>query len=328
MGLTICRVRFDPGGADAYEMTNSAQAKARGAMILASVWSPPAWMKTNDSTIGGSLNSSNYGDYATWLSNERIKFGDIDIVSIQNEPNNSVSYESCNWTALQMLTFCQSNAQNIGGNVMMPECYNFDVTYSDPVINDPTASPHIAYIGGHLYGASPFYYTNAIKNGKRVWMTEHYYNPVDIVTCMIMAKEINDCMDDNMNAYVWWYLKQPGCNLIDSGGSGSINAKGYIMAQYSKFVRPGYYRVDATYSPSIGVYISAYAGSNIIIVAVNQETNSMCENFIYLNGTVTSVTRWTTSSSKSLNNDGTITVSSNSFTATLDPQSVTTFVGS
>ncbi len=327
MGLTICRIRFDPsgpGGADNDEISNSIKAKARGAVILASVWSPPASMKDNTNTIGGSLNASSYAAYAAWLSNEKSSFGNIDIVSIQNEPNISVNYESCNWTAAQLQTFCQNNAQNIGGSVMMPEAYNFDVNYSDPTLNNSTSASHIAYIGGHVYGASPFNYTNAISKGKKVWMTEHYYDPDDIGTCMTMAKEINDCMDDNMNAYVWWYLKQPNCNLINSGGG--FNKKGYIMAQYSKFVRPGYQRVDATYNPSTGVYISAYKGSKVVIVAVNQGSSSVSQDFTFQNGTVTNLTRYTTSGSKSLNNDGTVTVTNNSFTAVLDAQSVTTFV--
>jgi len=326
LGLTICRVRFDPNGYDTDEISNSTKAKARGATILASVWSPPASMKDNNSTVGGYLKTSSYADYAAWLSNERVKFGNIDIVSIQNEPNISVTYESCNWTPTQLQTFCQNNAQNIGGSVMMPEAYNFDVNYSDPTLNNSTSASHIAYIGGHIYGASPFYYTNAINKGKKVWMTEHYYDPDDIGTCMNMAKEINDCMVNNMNAYVWWYLKQPACNLINSGGS--INKKGYIIAQYSKFIRPGYQRVDSTYNPVSGVYITAYKGENkVVIVAVNQGTSSVNLDFGFQNGTVSSLTRYTTSGSKNLNNDGTISVTNNLFTAALEAQSITTFVG-
>jgi len=27
-----------------------------------------------------------------------------------------------------------------------------------------------------------------------------------------MGKEIMDCLANQMNAYVWWYLRMPGCN--------------------------------------------------------------------------------------------------------------------
>ena len=324
MGLSICRVRFDPGGNDVDEKSNASKAKSRGAKILASVWSPPASMKSNNSTIGGSLNSSSYAAYATWLSNERSSFGNIDVVSIQNEPNISVSYESCSWTAAQLQTFCQNNAQNIGGSVMMPEAYNFDISYSDPTLNNSTSASHISYIGGHLYGGSPFTYTNALNKGKKVWMTEHYLNPDDIGTCLTMAKEINDCMTNNMSAYVWWYVKQPDCNLMNAGGS--LKKKGYTISQYARFVRPGYQRVDATYNPTGSVYVSAYKGSKIVVVAVNQGGSSVNLTFTYQNGTVTSVTKYTTSGSKNANNDGSINVTGGSFSTTLDAQSITSFV--
>ena len=42
---------------------------------------------------------------------------------------------------------------------------------------------------------------------------------------------------------------------------------------------------------------------------------------------VSTVAKYTTSSSKSLSNDGNVAVSGNSFTTTLDAQSITTFVG-
>ena len=74
MGLSICRVHFDPNGNDADDISNAAKAKARGATILASVWSAPASMKDNSSTIGGSLLPSSYAAYATWLASEKKIF--------------------------------------------------------------------------------------------------------------------------------------------------------------------------------------------------------------------------------------------------------------
>lgn len=42
------------------------------------------------------------------------------------------------------------------------------------------------------------------------------------------------------------------------------------MAQYSKWVRPGYVRIDATEQPASDVYVSAYKGDDkVVIVAIN-----------------------------------------------------------
>jgi glucuronoarabinoxylan endo-1,4-beta-xylanase len=325
IGLSICRIKFSYDSNFTDDMANATKAKARGATILASVWSPPPSMKSNGSAVGGSLNTASYAAYAAWLANARSTFGSVDIVSIQNEPNVVVSYESCTWTGAQLRDFCKNNAQNIGGSVMMPEAYNFDDAYSDPALNDATAASHVSYIGGHIYGGGLVTHSNAIGKGKKVWMTEHFYDPDDIGTCVTIAKEILDCLTHNMNAYVWWYVKTPNCNLISSGGS--LQKKGYTVGQFSKYIRPGYDRVDATYNPQGSVYVCAFKGARDVIVAINQGGSSVNQQFVIQNGSITSVTKYTTSGSKSLSNDGSITLSGGTvFSSTLDAQSVSTFV--
>lgn len=52
---------------------------------------------------------------------------------------------------------------------------------------------------------------------------------------------------------------------------GMISKRGYNMAHFSKFVRPGYVRIDATKNPEPNVYVSAYKGDNkVVIVAINK----------------------------------------------------------
>jgi len=331
MGLSILRVRIAPSSTEwpgwADEKANAQKAKARGAMILASPWSPPAALKTNNNTIGGELKSESYAAYANHLKTFCTYLGNVDVVSIQNEPNIEVDYESCNWTPAQLLAFCKNNASAIGKPVMAPEAFNFDKNYSDPILNDPTANAHVQYIGGHLYGATAYNYSNAITRGKKVWMTEKYFNPDDIATCITMAKEIIDCMYYNMNAYVWWYLRQPGCNLIEAGGK--LKKKGCTMGQFSKFVRPGYFRIEATYQPKTGVYMVAFKGKDQnVVVVVNQNKNKVSQSFSFKNDTVFSVKKYVTSDSKNINDEGTITCAVNSFSDNLDAQSITTYVSS
>jgi hypothetical protein len=158
-------------------------------------------------------------------------------------------------------------------------------------------------------------------------MTEKYFNPDDISTCITMAKEITGCMYNNMNAYVWWYLRQPGCNLIEAGGK--LKKKGCTMGQFSKFVRPGYSRIEATYQPISGVYMVAFKGKDHnVVVVVNQNKNNVSQSFSFKNDTVFSVKKYVTSESKNINDEGTLTCVGNSFTDNLDAQSITTFVTS
>jgi glucuronoarabinoxylan endo-1,4-beta-xylanase len=332
LGLSILRVRIDPWGVNNWkeEMDNSKKAEVRGAIIFASPWTPPSAMKTNNNTVGGSLKPTEYGNYATYL-NQFIDYmyeNDVTIsaISLQNEPNMKVDYESCDWSPTLLHNFCKDYSSAIRADVVVPEAFNFDFAYSDPILNDSVAASHIAIIGGHIYGSIPRKYDNALNKGKKVWMTEHYYIPDDRTTCITMAKEILDCMNCNMSAYIWWYLRQPECNLITS--EGEILEKGYIMAHFSKFIRPGYYKVKATWNPQSGIYVCAFTGEKSVIVVLNNKTVSISQQFEFQNNTTSKLIKYTTSNTKTLSNDGTIDVSGGSFSTELDPQSLTTFVSS
>ena len=328
LGLSIIRVEVRVEGQSAWgtEKANASGAKARGAKYaMASPWTPPASMKTNNNTVSGSLNAGSYADYAAYLKSFADYMGsDVDIISLQNEPNIQVTYVSCSWTPTQLFNFTKNNAQDVGASILMPETSNYDKSYSDPVLNDSTAASHITHIGLHLYGAPASTYTLAIQKQKKVWMTEHMFDPEDIGTMMTMAKEIMDCMNSQMNGYVWWYLRVPNCNLITS--SGTITNKGYVMGQFSKYVRPGSHRVSASYQPQTNVNVQAYAGTNNVIIVLNRDTSAKTQNFTITSGTFTNAHKYTTSNSKKLADDGPVTVTSGSFTASLDPQSVTTFM--
>jgi len=156
-------------------------------------------------------------------------------------------------------------------------------------------------------------------------MTEHFINEDDITTCINQfAKEIIDCMHYNMNAYIWWYLRQPDCNLINTGGS--FKKKGYVMAHFSKFIRPGYHRIEATYRPQSDVYMVAFKGEKIVIIVINAGSSSTDQTFIINHVSIDQVKRYTTSETKNLNLDGIIDSVDNSFSVTLEEKSITTFI--
>ena len=69
IGLSILRVRIDPGGSANWgtELNNAQRANALGASVMATPWTPPAAMKSNNNVVGGTLNVASYGDYANYL---------------------------------------------------------------------------------------------------------------------------------------------------------------------------------------------------------------------------------------------------------------------
>jgi glucuronoarabinoxylan endo-1,4-beta-xylanase len=355
IGLSILRVRIDPssttGGANwATELGNAQEAQALGAIVIATPWTPPAaWKSSNSGTPyngsnpldGGFLDPTYYADYANYLESyvTYMANGGVNLygISMQNEPEENVSYESCVWTPAQMDTWVAQNASVLTTKLIMPESATFSTAYSDPALDDANAVGYIGIVAGHLYGTSPFYYTNAENKGKDVWMTEHYLSPAGaqpaIADALAAAEEIHNSLTvGQYNAYVWWWALDwnPGSGVTNTGLVDTNNNPtyyGYAMAQFASFVKTGYVRVNATATPVAGVYLSAYSGSgHSVIVVINTNSSTTSLPIYIANQTVTSLTPYQTTSTGGMVALSAVSVSSDNFTASLPAQSITTFV--
>ncbi len=335
LGFTILRLRVPPDTSQfAIQVATAQLAHAQGVTIIASPWTPPASMKTNNNIVGGELKTDSYAAYAAHLK----AFGDymssngvpLYAVSVQNEPDVTVTYESCYWNATQMVNFVKNNVPSIGINIIADESMNFSHTITDAILNDPVAAANLSIVGGHLYGGGLVSYPLAMSKGKDLWMTEYLDTITTWSHVLATGKQINDCMNASMNAYIWWYIVRFYGPIDDGergGTKGNVTKRGYVMSQYARFVRPGYYRVSATASPQTNVDVTAYKnGSKVVIVVLNRNSSSIDQTFTIQNGTVTTFTPYVTSSSKNCVQGSDITVSNGSFTVTLDSSSVTTFV--
>ncbi len=333
LGFSILRLRIpynDDLGEFSAQVPTAKLAQSLGATIFASPWTPPPAMKSNNNIVGGVLNESSYAAYATHLK----AFADymasngvpLYAVSLQNEPDANVTYESCSWSAGQFLKFMRNNAASIGTRVMMPESQNFVHALSDSTLNDSTAAANVSIIGGHIYGGGLGPYPLAVSKGKEVWMTEHLVLDTTWTGVFGTGMEIKDCMNAGMNAYVWWYIVRYYGPI---GEDGAITKRGYVMSQYARFVRPGYLKIKCTSIPQRNVYVTAYrdsTSSRITIVALNTASAPLQQTFSFTSGAITSFTPYTTSTSKNCAQGSSIGFSNGSFTATLDPSSITTFV--
>ena len=366
LALTIMRVRIAPATwtsstqtADTSQWTaelgNASAAQALGATIFASPWTPPPSMKIDNAsrsngTESGILNPASYANFAAYLK-AYVTYAtsqgvNLYAVSMQNEPDwDPMTYESCLWTAGQFDTWLASygSVPTAGTSVklMMPESFSFSPAMSATALNDPTAEPNIGIIAGHLYGASPTFPTLAKSMNKEVWETEHYLNSVNasntatswstsIGDALAVAEEIHTAMTlGEYNAYNWWWFVNSNDNqptgLIDSSNNPTYFGLG--MEHFSRFVRPGYMRYSATSNPVSGVYLSAYAGNgHQVIVVINANTTAVSLPIQIDNQTITSLTPYQTTSSASVAAQTAITVTGNSFTASVPPQSITTYV--
>jgi len=385
LGLSILRVGVTDGDGDPGDCTTVSEscagayvsdmqaAIAHGARIYASPWSPPVKYKTNSDITcsggsgNGALVSGDYGLYATWLTNfvqslKTLYNIPLYAMSVQNEPDICVDYDSASWNAAQMDTFIKTNlgptfaSNGISTLIFMPEASDSgrSSTYGGTCMNDSTCYNYVGGNAFHDYGAtgSPTGTVSTATNpwaslGKKYWETEVScgtgFGPsgcesgfnTDMTTDGLMWANFLDSrlVNDNVNAYLFWFLIDN--NSTDDQGliaeSGTVAKRAYVFGQYSKFIRPGYSRIGATHNPQSGVAVSAYRNATtgtIVIVATNYTSSSISQGFTLTNApSFTSVTPYITSASLSLAAQSNVSVSSNAFTYTLPAGSVTTFVG-
>ncbi|MEJ2628467.1 MAG: glycoside hydrolase family 30 beta sandwich domain-containing protein, partial [bacterium] len=206
----------------------------------------------------------------------------------------------------------------------------------DPILKDSAACANTDIICGHIYGGGLAAYPLAESKGKEVWMTEHLSgensNSNNWTWAINVALEMNNVMNAGMNAYIWWYLVRyygPICDgTNDCGIQGEITKKGFVMSQFSKFIRPGFYRIECPSHAQSNIFLSAYKNSTseVVVVIINNGSTPKYQTVTLYNGDVNLVTPFTTSKKKNCEQGEDIFVREGKFTVLVEPSSITTFV--
>jgi glucuronoarabinoxylan endo-1,4-beta-xylanase len=341
-------------------------AQARGARVWSAPWTPAVGFKsTNDiydslpitnvfngGTYLGSGNNATNQAYASQLANYvssmKNNYGvNIYALSIQNEPDASVNtYEACQWTGQQIHDFATNLSSALAAKgfgvtkIILPESENWTDPHNlmGPTLNDPNAAADVSIIADHNYvannGVGDQTTPAAINTaGKALWETEVALlsgSDSSINNALYWAGRIHLFMTAaQANAWHYWWLVASGNQgLMDT--SGNPAKRMYALGQFSRFVRPNYYRIGVGSSTG-PVQVSAYKDTNspgFAIVAVNSYSSVVTQAFYLANVTgVTSVTPWITSATMSLAVQTPLTVSGSSFTYTMPAMSIVTFAG-
>lgn len=137
-----------------------------------------------------------------------------------------------------------------------------------------------------------------------------------------------------MSAYVWWYIVRFYGPISDgtnySGRKGEVTKKSYVMSHYARFIRPGYYRVEAGTIPvTRSIKVTAYHDSifsKAVIVVVNTDMNPQDLVLRLENNFVNTLTPYTTTEFKNVVQGNDIHAIKNKLMMTLEASSITTFV--
>lgn len=264
--------------------------------ILGSPWSPPAWMKTNDSTKGGHLKPEYYHTYSQYfikyikgMAANGIR---IDAITIQNEPLNPKNNPSMDMEALEQADFIKNNlgpdfeAAKIKTKIILYD-HNADrPDYPISILNDPKASVYADGSAFHLYGGK-IEALSGVHNAhpdKNLYFTEEWVGaPGNLkkdmqfhIRDIIIGASRNWCR----NVIEWNLAADPHQNPHTPGGCteclGAItvdsnqvthNSAYYIVAHAAKFVRPGSRRIESDYLNDLpNVAFLTPAGQTVLIV--------------------------------------------------------------
>lgn len=242
--------------------------------IIASPWSPPAWMKTNGSMVGGKLRPDCYSVYADYL----IKFIEayqergikIHGLTVQNEPEFGTAAYSCmDMTAEEQKIFIRDHlGPKMTAKKMDTKIILFDHNCDNPgypisIMNDPEAKKYVAGSGFHLYkgeisalctvhDAHPdkdLYFTEQSGGG---WAPDFDQNirwnvgELIIGAMNCWSKNVllwNLALDENHGPKNFGCQDCYGVVHVNTDGSIVKKAEYYALGHYGKYVQPNALRL-------------------------------------------------------------------------------------
>ena len=253
-------------------------------LFFASPWSPPGWMKSTGSMIGGHLLAENYATYAAYFVRfvQEYERAGIPIyaVTVQNEPGVDRQhdapkwrYPSCRWTGEQERDFIRDHLGPAFKKASLTTeiwCYDHNynvaptpdgddpgIAYPRQILTDPVAAKYVSGIAFHGYAGKP--------GGMRDFLTEFPDRPVHFTEGSVFglagAQRLIGLLTNGASSYNAWVT------MIDDSGkpnNGPFQAKRtcivlraqdlsvdypldyYIYGQFMKFIDRGAVRLSVT----------------------------------------------------------------------------------
>ncbi len=280
--------------------------------IMASPWSPPTWMKTNNSSKGGSLKPEYYDAYAKYFVKyvqEMQKEGiTIDAITVQNEPLHPGNNPSLLMLAEEQASFVKNNLgpafkeAAIKTKIIIYDHNADKPEYPISILNDPEAKKYIDGSAFHLYGGvienvSKVHEAHPDKNlyfteqwigapgnfaGDLKWHTKNLVIGASRNWCKTVL-EWNLAADPKEKPHTPGGCTQClGAVTID-GDLVTRNPAYYIVAHASKFVRPGSVRIDSNIPKGLPNVAFKTPGGNMVIIVLNDSGSEI--NFKIKTGT-------------------------------------------
>lgn len=274
--------------------------------IMASPWSPPAWMKTGTSMIGslgGVLRTDCYQVYADYFVRFILAYQaegiSIYAVTPQNEIDYAPSaYPGMKWTAAEEAHFVRDYlGPALRKNGIQTKILGWDHNWDKPefaieMLSDPKTALWLAGTAWHWYGGSPDVMSRIHDRfpDKEIWFTEGgtgtwVGSGSFMSTFKDGMKKSLDIMSNWSQSIIFWNIALNEHNgpvvfpntsnygLVQiNEASKTVNPKYrssyYMIGQFSSFVQPGAWCVE---SPAVDVDVDHVAfvnpdGSHVLVL--------------------------------------------------------------
>jgi len=278
--LPLAHFSIDSQRADMLPVVRQALSINPRLAIMASPWSAPAWMKSNDSLIQGSLRPDMHDAFARYLVRyvEAMRDEGVPIfaLTVQNEP----LFEPNDYPGMRI--DAAGRAVLVGRHLgpllaqrgLATQIIDWDHNWDRPdeplaVLADPVARRYVNGVGWHCYVSETLLPNQSVVRDvhpdKDVWFTEcsggewkpHWPETLPWMTRTLIigatrhwARGVlmwNLALDENHGPHLGGCKDCRGVVTIDSrSGAVTRNMEYYAFAHASKFVRVGAQRIESS----------------------------------------------------------------------------------
>lgn len=281
-------------------------------LFFASSWTPPGWMKTPTSSSdsypnnelllkGGRLNDAYISDLAKYYVRFIEEYQKLGIpmyaLTLQNEPLLEINYPSCYITGSQEAVLAKYIKEHLSGSNVLNEedkdvkvwafDHNFDgaQSYVDDLFSSEDGRNNVDGIAFHPYGGNPstmgsLYneyqedYTMHLTE-RSVWGTS---GASDIISWFRNGSQSYNgwvtMLDSHIQTHQWVGTPDPTMFVQDANNPNTYwsTPEVYIIGQFSKYIRPGFERIDSSLGSNSTINNVAFKNpetGEIVLVVTN-----------------------------------------------------------
>lgn len=287
-------------------INDASKVSGRNIKILASPWTPPFWMKDNNSPIKGGKLLPKYDQiwanyFVKFIKAYEEKGIDIFSVTVQNEPMATQRWDSCIYEAQDEARFVKVLGKTFEKNNLKQNIYiwdhNRDLMFerTKAVLSDKEASKYVYGTAFHWYDQEEF---DEVKKTHDAFPDKHLIFTEgcqengphfgDYAVGERYGRNIINDLKNYNEGYIDWNLF-----LDDTGGPNHVNnlcaapihikvfheqvylnPSYYYIGHFSKYIKPGAVQIDAKGNKDL--YYVAFKNPNgsIVIVIQNEKEDS------------------------------------------------------